>query len=236
MCTVTLVRNEGKIIITSNRDERTSRPASHKPEMQLVGNKKLLFPKDPLAGGSWFVVDDGSNVGVLLNGADKPHAIKSSYRISRGIILLNLLAAPSPINEWHKIDLTGIEPFTVVLTQGQQSFQLRWNEISKDQVSLDETTNYIWSSATLYTEEIRQARAKWFNTFLNEFPDATPQQLREFHKYTKGNDPKNGLVINRDNVVLTQSITQAVIENNKVELHHDDLLTSNAYTNSLLIV
>jgi hypothetical protein len=80
MCTVTLVRNEGKIIITSNRDERTSRPASHKPEMQLVGNKKLLFPKDPLAGGSWFVVDDGSNVGVLLNGADKPHAIKSSYQ------------------------------------------------------------------------------------------------------------------------------------------------------------
>lgn len=103
-------------------------------------------------------------------------------------------------------------------------------------VSLEDTGNFIWSSATLYTEEIRLARAKWFSTFLSEFPEATPQQLREFHKYTKGNDPKNGLVINRDNIVQTQSITQAVIENNKVELHHDDLLTSNAYTNSLLIV
>lgn len=236
MCTVTLVRNEGKIIITSNRDERTSRPASHKPELQLVGNKKLLFPKDPLAGGSWFVVDDDSNVGVLLNGADKPHAIKSSYRMSRGIILLNLLAASSPINEWQKIDLSEIEPFTVILTQGRQSYQLQWNEITKNMVSLVDTGNFIWSSATLYTEDIRLARANWFNTFLNEFPEATPQQLREFHKYTKGNDPKNGLVINRDNIVQTQSITQAVIENNKVELHHDDLLTSNAYTNSLLIV
>ena len=65
MCTVTLVRKEGKIIITSNRDERASRPASHKPELQLVGNKKLLFPKDPLAGGSWFVIDDDSNVCLL---------------------------------------------------------------------------------------------------------------------------------------------------------------------------
>ena len=236
MCTVTLVRKEGKIIITSNRDERTTRPASHKPELQLVGNKKLLFPKDPLAGGSWFVVDDESNVGVLLNGADKPHDIKPSYRMSRGVILLNLLAASSPINEWQKIDLTEIEPFTVILTQGRQSYQLQWNETAKNMVSLEDTGNFIWSSATLYTEEIRLARAKWFSTFLSEFPEATPQQLREFHKYTKGNDPKNGLVINRDNIVQTQSITQAVIENNKVELHHDDLLTSNAYTNSLLIV
>ena len=236
MCTVTLVRKEGKIIITSNRDERTPRPASHKPELQLVGNKKLLFPKDPLAGGSWFVVDDDSNVGVLLNGADKPHSIKPSYRMSRGVILLNLLAASSPINEWQKIDLTEIEPFTVILTQGRQSYQLQWNETAKNMVSLEDTGNFIWSSATLYTEEIRLARAKWFSTFLSEFPEATPQQLREFHKYTKGNDPKNGLVINRDNIVQTQSITQAVIENNKVELHHDDLLTSNAYTNSLLIV
>ena len=236
MCTVTLVRSGGKIIITSNRDERTSRPASYKPEMQLVGSKKLLFPKDPLAGGSWFVVDDASNVGVLLNGANVPHQNKSSYRLSRGIILLNLLAASNPMDDWGKTDLSEIEPFTIILIQGCQSYQLQWNEVTKSTVVLDTSKNYIWSSATLYSEEIRTARSEWFNDFLTDFPDASELQLREFHKYTKGNDIKNGLVINRDNVVQTQSITQAVIENNKVELFHDDLLTSNTYANSLLII
>lgn len=68
MCTVSFVCANGRIIITSNRDEQIGRP-SNPPKNYLINNKKIIFPKDPKAGGTWFVVDDDATVLVLLNGA-----------------------------------------------------------------------------------------------------------------------------------------------------------------------
>ena len=59
MCTVSFVASNGKIIITSNRDEQVIRPAIA-PQKYTINNKTLLFPKDPKAGGTWYVVDENA--------------------------------------------------------------------------------------------------------------------------------------------------------------------------------
>src|SRR5690349_14149458 len=146
MCTVSFVKSNGRIIITSNRDEKIIRPAAIPPRNYTVNGKNVIFPKDPKAGGTWYIVDEKGTVLVLLNGAEEKHQLESSYRKSRGLIVLELISEDSSKDYWDKINLDNIEPFTIVLFQDNQLFQLRWNGNQKEKVILDTDEKHIWSS------------------------------------------------------------------------------------------
>ena len=236
MCTVSFVNANGKIIITSNRDEKTLRPNAIEPKNYLINNRKIIFPKDKKAGGTWFAINDHSTILVLLNGADERHAIKENYRKSRGLIVLELISSESVIEEWETIDLENIEPFTLVLFENQQLYQLRWNEIEKNTLKLDVNQSHIWSSSTLYSKEIREKRANWFRTFLDTKPEVNPDELFNFHRYTEEENTEHGLVINRNGFLKTLSITQTVIEKNKVEIHYNDLIAERDFSNTFISV
>lgn len=235
MCTVSFVCSQHKIIITSNRDEQVVRPAIP-PQNYLINNKNLCFPKDPKAGGTWYAVDDNANVLVLLNGAAEKHHWNPPYRRSRGLIVLDLLGSNSAIQSWKAIDLDNVEPFTLVLYQDQKLYQLRWNGIEKETTNLDASQNYIWSSSTLYAKPIREQRAQWFGMFFDTMPEVTETEMFQFHRYTETDDQENGLIINRNNNLQTLSITQAVIEKNKITLSHHDLIEQKDFYNTFIHV
>ena len=123
MCTVSFVATNDSVIITSNRDEKTIRPSAIPPKSYTVNGQNLIFPKDPKAGGTWFVTKDDGTVLVLLNGAAEKHEVQLSYRKSRGLIVLEMISSASPKDFWIEIDLESIEPFTLVLFQNQELFQ-----------------------------------------------------------------------------------------------------------------
>ena len=236
MCTVSFVASNGQTIITSNRDEKVLRKSALEPKNYLINNKNIIFPKDTKAGGTWFAVSDEGTVVVLLNGASEKHQLKANYRKSRGLVVLDLIATYSPILEWESIDLYGIEPFTIVLFQDGKLYQLRWNEIKKETIFLDVTQNHIWSSATLYDAEIRQKRASWFFDFTTTKDNLEPEDLFHFHRYTEDQNQEHGLVINRGDVLKTVSITQTVIEQNKVEILYSDLIAKKEFSNAFITV
>ncbi|MCF6130322.1 NRDE family protein [Flavobacterium sp. AS60] len=236
MCTVSFVNANGKIIITSNRDEKTLRPNSTEPKNYLINNKKIIFPKDQKAGGTWFAIDEHATILVLLNGANEKHILKESYRKSRGLIVLELISSESAIAAWKKIDLENIEPFTLVLFQNQKLYQLRWNETEKSTLELDTNQSHIWSSSTLYPKEIREERANWFYTFLDTVPEVNADELFNFHRYTEEENTEHGLVINRNETLKTLSITQTVIEKNKVVIHYNDLIAEQDFSNTFISV
>ena len=180
MCTVSFVNANGKIIITSNRDEKTLRPNAIEPKNYLINNKKIIFPKDKKAGGTWYAINENSTVLVLLNGADEKHILKESYRKSRGLIVLELISSESVLAVWNAIDLDTIEPFTLVLFENKKLYQLRWNEIEKSALELDTAQSHIWSSSTLYSKEIREKRANWFYNFLDTKPEVNAEELFNF--------------------------------------------------------
>ena len=66
MCTVSFVYTHDKVIITSNRDEQVIRPSAIPPKNHTLNGKNIIYPKDPKAGGTWFVVDENGTVLVLL--------------------------------------------------------------------------------------------------------------------------------------------------------------------------
>ena len=222
MCTVSFVPTQNGICITSNRDEKISRSKAISPQKTTINNKEITFPKDPQAGGTWFAHDD-KNVIVLLNGAQEKHVSKGNFRKSRGLIVLDLISSKNPLIEWNTIDLDNIEPFTIVLFNGEQLFQLQWNELEKSTQELDSDKQYIWSSSTLYAKEIRQERAKWFSEFLIQKENRTAEDLLHFHQFTENENPNYGLQINRNNLLKTVSITQCVI-NKTIDLKYIDLL------------
>lgn len=234
MCTVSYVFANGKTIITSNRDEKIARPNAIEPKTYLVNNKNIIFPKDQKAGGTWYAITEGATVLVLLNGAAEKHEPKPMYRKSRGLIVLDIISADSPIDAWETIYLEEIEPFTLVLFQDKKLYQLRWNEIEKSTVYLDATQNYIWSSSTLYPQEIRDKRAIWFDTFIDTKPQVNEKEMFGFHRYAEGDNKEHGLVINRNDILKTLSITQTVIDKNKVVLSHYDLQQQKEFVNSFI--
>ncbi|MFY0482695.1 NRDE family protein [Flavobacterium sp. PLA-1-15] len=223
MCTVSFVATNDKIIITSNRDEAVLRPALP-PETYRINNKKITFPKDPLAGGTWYAVNESGTVLVLLNGADEKHKHQPPYSRSRGLIVLEIISNDSSILHWNLIDLKGVEPFTLVLYEDSKLYQLRWNEIQKSRIDLDVSQPHIWSSTTLYPKEIRKQRSEWFHRFMENSNTVSETEMFHFHRYTENSNAENGLIINRNDALKTLTITQSVIEDNSLKMMHYDLI------------
>jgi uncharacterized protein with NRDE domain len=236
MCTVSFVCTNDKIIITSNRDEKVIRPSAIPPKNYRLNGKNMIYPKDPKAGGTWYVVDENGTVLVLLNGADEKHQLELPYRKSRGLIVLDMISSTSPKEFWNEIDLEKIEPFTLVLFQEKKLFQLRWNGAKKSTVDLEIDKNYVWSSSTLYSKEIREQRSSWFYAFLDSNSEITEDKMLHFHRYTEADNNEHGLVINRNDELKTLSITQSVIEKNKVMIHHLDLIAAKKYSKTFISI
>lgn len=229
MCTVSFVYANDSFLLTSNRDEKITRPSAIEPKIYQIENKKIIYPKDAKAGGTWFVVDEFGNAIILLNGGKTKHIPKEKYRLSRGIIVLDLIASDSIVSKWETIDLTDIEPFTLVVLENKQPYQLQWSGEEKSTEILEVNQNYIWSSSTLYSSEIQQQRADWFAQYMKENTEISAEKMKVFHKNTEPKDAKNGLIINRDNLLKTLSVTQAVISGNSVSVNHSDLIQNKEY-------
>jgi uncharacterized protein with NRDE domain len=234
MCTVSFVRVKEAIIITSNRDEHIQRENAAAPSFHQLQQKKMIFPKDTRAGGTWFAAGENGVVAVLLNGAFKKHIAQPPYRKSRGLVLLEIAAADEPLSFFKTLNLNQIEPFTIVLYQPGLLYELRWDGNDKHQNMLDITCNYIWSSATLYTDEVIEHRKNLFEQFTRANAAITSSSIHDFHASNNG-DAENGFVISRQTGMKTFSITQAVIQDNELNFSHTDLLQQKHYTETIQI-
>jgi uncharacterized protein with NRDE domain len=233
MCTVSFLRANDAVIITSNRDEHIQRENAAAPGFHQLQNKKVIFPKDARAGGTWFAAADNGVVAVLLNGAFKKHISKPPYRKSRGLILLQIIEADEPLPFFKTLDLDDIEPFTIVLYQPGSLHELRWDGNEKHETVLDMNGSFIWSSATLYADDVIAHRKNLFDKFIHS-TTITTQTIYDFHASNNG-DEENGFVISRQTGMKTFSITQVFVQNNTVNFLHADLLNEKRYTESMYI-
>lgn len=223
MCTVSYISSNTGSIITSNRDEHTSRPIAFRPQEEIINNYKIIYPKDPKAGGTWFAIREDGMAVVLLNGAFQKHTPFGKYRMSRGLVLLEIISNDQPDIHFFNMDLIRIEPFTLILYDGKQLLEIRWDGKSKHWKKLDVNENYIWSSVTLYNKKATRQREHLFNEFLREKKWVNENSIVDFHM-GHDNDFENGFVIDRNDGLKTVSITQAVFNEEELSLSHIDLI------------
>lgn len=223
MCTVSYIPANGSVFLTSNRDEKKWRSVAIHPEFYSCQSGKLVFPKDPDAGGSWIGAHEAGHAIVFLNGARQRHEKKPPYRLSRGLVLLNLLDDLSPVSKFESISLENIEPFTAVIFDGQHLFQGRWDGVKKELIELDSSQPHIWSSCTLYTDEIIEKRSSWFDEWIQKHPQPAEEEILHFHLFTGDGDNRNDLRMNRDGNEFTVSVTSMEITAEKVNMKYHDL-------------
>ena len=120
----------------------------------------------------------------------------------------------------------------VLLFHQNKLYQAQWDEISKTLAALNANENYIWSSSTLYSQNVRSQRSKWFNEFIENNSSLNEESMMHFHRYTMEDNTEFGLVINRNYLLKTLSITQTVIENNRLTLTHVDLQNEEFFPNN----
>jgi uncharacterized protein with NRDE domain len=223
MCTVTYIPAENSIFLTSNRDEHNLRADAIYPAVYGHSSGHLLFPKDAAAGGTWISIHENGNAVVLLNGGIVKHEHKPPYRRSRGLILLDLIDSENPFRTYNRIDLQGIEPFTVIILDDEQLYECRWDGARKYSSKLDNSRPYIWSSVTLYPDEVIAKRENWFRQWLLNNPSPTQQDILRFHQFTGDGDMRNDLLMNRDGEMCTVSVTSIKLENAISQMHYLDL-------------
>lgn len=222
MCTVSFVPLQEGFVLTSNRDEKIYRPTVS-PKVYSENDVKLLYPKDERAGGTWIVAKEDGTIIVLLNGAFVNHEKKLNYSKSRGIILMEVISDKNPIQYFSEMNLDNVEPFTLIIFQNNILTEVKWDENQKYFITKSIRENHIWSSSTLYNQEQKTLREQWFEDFQLKTNPLTSEKILSFHKNEHSDNVEFGLVINRDEVIKTVSITQLLLQNNTVEMIYVDM-------------
>lgn len=222
MCTVTIFhKGNNDFVLTSNRDEAPNRK-SISPKIYNENSIKMLFPKDELAGGTWIGVSEKNRLICLLNGGFVKHTRKDSYQFSRGVIVKNLLASDDVVASIENYNFTNVEPFTIVIADWNtnlQFFELVWDGEESHFNKLPLETK-IWSSSTLYSDEMKKERHQWFDEF-NKSNKLTSKRALDFHS-TETENKTFGIIMNRE-FVKTTSITQVEKTNDTLSMNYFDL-------------
>jgi Transport and Golgi organisation 2 len=234
MCTVSFIPSHNKVFIAHNRDEKISRSKAILPKEYIVNGYTLLFPRDSAAGGSWIACNKNGSAAVLLNGAFIKHQQNPPYRKSRGVAFLDIIAAVDLYVSWCKVDLTGIEPFTIILYSHNKLYECRWDGEQKHISKPNSKQPHTWSSVTLYNETIILKRESWFYNWLQKHPAPAMDEIIQFHLHAGDGDSNNDLRMNRDNKLLTVSITAMEISEDKSIMKYLDLQDNTGTTQEIL--
>lgn len=222
MCTVTFIPNSSGYVFTSNRDESPDRSSNDFPITQVVGDKKVYFPKDAKANGTWIALSERGDLVCLLNGGFEKHQRVLPYRKSRGIIVLERFEFDSFNTFASTIDLDNIEPFTLISVESNcQVTELVWDGAQKHISVLDTDQRHIWSSSTLYPAPIKQTRTELFKSLRIQ----SAEEALHFHQ--KGAPElgvENQIRMKRDRVE-TISTTQIRSGEQGREMEHFNYLT-----------
>jgi len=219
MCTVTfLPLKDNDFVFTSSRDVGFQRAKAEKPKKYVENGVELCYPKDGKAGGTWIGTSRNNRLICLLNGGFKNHIRKTDYPKSRGLIVKELLIVEKFDTACMQIDLHNIEPFTMVVVSWEEKlrlFEFVWDGELRHFKEL-EPGPFIWSSSTLYDDQMKRMRIEWFDKWLSS-SHISPSEILNFHKNAGNGDPEVDVFMRREKVG-TVSITQVSKIRNDVDM------------------
>ena len=224
MCTVTYIPiDKERFIFTSNRDESPLRKTIP-PMSYIEDGVKMIYPKDQLAGGTWIGISEKNRLVCLLNGGFEKHKRNSYYRMSRGVVVKNILSVDDPVEYIKEFDFDNIEPFTIVLidwSQKLKAYELVWDGTNKHFNALENTPK-IWSSSTLYTSDMKKERIEWFDEWLKDH-SFEQQEILNFHQDTNRGTEGTSLKMKRP-FVETVSITSVKKQQERIDVTYLDFI------------
>lgn len=232
MCTVVFYPANDKFYFASIRDESPLREKALAPAFYANNALNYISPIDPSGGGTWVGINELQSIVILLNGGKKMHVPFAKSKISRGIIVKDLLTNEMPLLKWTLLELKDIEPFTLIVWTDNNLFHLVWDGEKKYRSQVSKTEPHIWSSSTLYTKEEKAKREKLFYEWNSNIQEFSEDGLINFFK--SYNDPEQGFIMERINSVKSLSITFIESSAIKTEIHYYDLSDMQVYKSTMI--
>ncbi len=219
MCTVSFIPTPDSFFITSNRDERPGRESAGLTSTHSHDQPHVYFPLDELSGGSWIALAETGRAVCLLNGAYESFTPNPPYRMSRGQVVMAAVRTEDLKTFIDTYHLEGIAPFTLLVFEETGFFELVWDGNQRHIRLLSKEKPQIWSSSTLYPEEVRLKRNQLFEEWIEQHETYNREEILQFHQLANG-DPENDFIMNRNDLVRTLSITNITWEKNKTSILH----------------
>ncbi|MBJ2174881.1 NRDE family protein [Aureibaculum sp. A20] len=224
MCTVTfLPLNKTDFILTSSRDIPFSRQKALPPKAYEEDGVKLSYPKDGKAGGSWIGTSSKNRLICLLNGGFVDHISLINYKMSRGLIVKELLKVENIQNGLEALNLIGVEQFTLVIVDWNKTLELIefvWDGENK-YIKNMELEPQIWSSSTLYDDRVKQLRRNWFEQW-QQVNKINQENILKFHHNAGIGDPTIDVMMDRK-LGGTVSITSVYKEKKCLGMVYEDV-------------
>lgn len=235
MGTVTYLPYKDKIFITCNHDSRPKPAGILAPAVDKLSSGKVLYPKDNENGGTWVGIHNNGNAMVMIEGAFSPHITKDTYRMSLGETFLMIFNSENPVKHFTDVNLNDVEPFTIIiwLRQSGTLWEMRWDEYEKFVKSLPADIPNMWSSATLFDEEMIEKRKKWFDEWRASQDVVTGESIRSFHEHGGEGYERLNLSLNKG-AMHTLSITSIEISEDRSVMYYHDLVTGEHTINGWL--
>lgn len=183
MCLLTYVpNNEGGFCLASSRDEDLGREKAILPREKVIAGKVVLFPKDPRGGGTWMAWTKKETI-VLLNGALENHKKKTSYKHSRGLVILDYFKY-SDVNEFlREYVFNELEQFRLVIIDNRREgniVEIIWDGVNAVAKEFPHDVPKLWCSATLYDVQAASFLQIAFDKFVERMVSGE-LELYDFH-------------------------------------------------------
>ncbi|MDF9798295.1 hypothetical protein OKW21_003558 [Catalinimonas alkaloidigena] len=228
MCTLTYLPTSEGFLFTSNRDESTAREKAVFPSSSHSKSGKLLMPLDPEGGGTWILTAENGEAACLLNGAFVNHTRKPPYRKSRGRVIVESFDFEHVSEFLDTYEFDNIEPFTLIkvvsTSEGRALHDIRWDGHRLQHSLSDSSQAHIWSSVTLYDEQMRAKREQWFVEWLASGNEFTAQNIQDFHLHGGEGDSTVDFKMTRSGGLQTISLTCMDIRANEAQVEYNNLL------------
>ena len=225
MCTLTYVPQANGGLITSNRDEMISRNSSLLIQKN-IGEMKLLMPVDPQSKGTWIGASKRA-IAVLLNGGDTTYNFSEySDKESRGNLIPWFFESNCNSEFYNSKSLSNFAPFTLVMfIQGKETIinELVWSGEHSEHRIHSADTPQIWSSSTLYSNDIKRIKRQLFLNKIQSEKSNYPPLLKSLH-LSSPLGLENGFRIQRDNGLATISLCQIEWDEQRLTFSFHNLL------------
>jgi hypothetical protein len=217
MCTLAWLPRADGFTLWHSRDERRSRGVGIPPVVEHGNGVGWISPRDSDSGGTWVGINThGVTVGIanLFVGGNP---VPLGRKISRGLLVHQLLDSPSILQVERRVRSFGLdpfEPFTLVsLGTGKAPVILRWDR--RDLTNLAPLGGVLLVTSAGGNRSIEESRARLFEP-LGSASAFDAQQIEQLYRRPPSDDDSAVCVHRPD--VSTVSLTRIDVNPSQVSL------------------
>jgi hypothetical protein len=222
VCTLSWTPGTAGYTLVFNRDERRTRAPARAPARHVVRGTTILAPVDGDFGGTWIGVNEHGVTAALLNRYEDAPADPGPGRVSRGLLLREVLAAPSAEALMARLapgSLGAYLPFTIgAADPGGGLLLADWTGRTVER-SATRHPGLVRTSSGRDQREAELIRGRVWHELAGPGAGVTPDLLDRLHRSHLPERGPFSVCMHRDEAA-TQSLTTVLVEHDLATLRY----------------